>query len=299
MNLEKIKYIGKTPKKKIRHKYGDPLRVFAPYATKIFLIFNLGPTVASLLSIFICLFGSLLFLSGNIYWIIMGILIHHLGYFFDIIDGQIARIQKKSNVSGGYIDAINHFFNIPIFFVCLSLGFFAVTKNFLFVYLAILSALFSRGNAKYNLAKSVIDTIDREKIGEQDKIYFSLQKKVFKNNDNNSDEKIRVNDSNGGLDVKADLISNHKKDSGLTVIGRWVIGRLQSCLIFPNFLGVFLVISIIDVILSNLFSIQSTIVLQNALIAYILLYIILELIQITMHYINKTADKIYLRIKNG
>jgi len=256
MEIYKIKKIGQTPKKKELHRYGNFLRPIAPYLSKIFIVMNLSPTIASLLSIFISLGSSLLFLYGNPYLILLGLITYHIAYLFDIIDGQVARIQKKSNVSGAYLDSINHFFNIPIMFLCISIGIFNRTNSIAYIYLGIIISLFCRGSSKYCMYHSIITTFRRVKLGESDRLYIkaSNKNKAYKNK---------------------------------------VTEILRSLFIFPNIIGIFLLLIILNIILTLIFRIDDLVIIKYAVILYAILYPVLDIGEIYLNYKRKKAGEMY------
>lgn len=173
MKISTIKIRGRTPKRIEAHQYRNLLVPLSHYVTKVFIDNKLPPTLASLLSIFISAIGSLFFLTGQLWWIFVGFIIHHIGYMFDIVDGQVARIQKNSSLLGDHIDAINHFFNIPIIFLCLGIGLYNATGMILFIYVGIVTSLFCRGDSKYCIGKALIQARRRVEIGEYDPMTFT------------------------------------------------------------------------------------------------------------------------------
>lgn len=213
MDIDEIRTKGKTPKKTQLHKYGNFLRPFAPYATKGFMALNISPNVASMASILLGVAGSACFVWGTSEAMVVGLVVHHVSYFFDIIDGQVARLQKRSNVNGAYLDAINHYFNIPLIFLGLGFGLYRQTGDLRHAALGVLASLFCRGSAKYCVAHSVLTTFHRRRISENDPLYLT-------------------------------------KEAPLGPSTRGLVGHFRSLFIFPNILGILLVFAVCDVITS-------------------------------------------------
>jgi len=150
LTLEEIKNLGQTPKKRIAHKLGLLYRLLSPYFSYIIINYTkMSANVFSVLAIFASLGGSALFLKYTPVSILAGALFHQLGYFFDVLDGEIARLRKKDTVQGAFIDAVNHFFNIPLLFVGLCLGGYLATGKTQMIMAALPLSFFARGNGKY------------------------------------------------------------------------------------------------------------------------------------------------------
>jgi len=149
-SLKRIKEEGATPKRAVAHKLGFFYRLFTPYIS--YLVINhtqLSANFFSLLALIIPAIASALFLSFHPKLILLGALFHQLGYLCDVLDGEIARLRKTDNMEGSYIDALNHFFNIPLIFISLSLGAYFSSGNLFYIFAAISLSLFSRGSGKY------------------------------------------------------------------------------------------------------------------------------------------------------
>jgi phosphatidylglycerophosphate synthase len=152
LTLEEIKVLGQTPKKKIAHRLGFVYRRVSPYLSYIIINYTrIGANFFSVLAIFTPIVASALFLKYSPMFILAGALLHQLGYFFDVMDGEIARLRKKDTIQGAFTDAVNHFFNIPLLFVGLCLGAYFSTGKTAMIIAALSLSFFSRGNGKYCL----------------------------------------------------------------------------------------------------------------------------------------------------
>jgi phosphatidylserine synthase len=66
------------------------------------------------------LIGSLCYVPRNIYVNIIGIVLFQLSYFWDTVDGEIARLRKQSSLFGIYLDQVSHIVIEPLF--CATIG---------------------------------------------------------------------------------------------------------------------------------------------------------------------------------
>jgi len=114
------------------------MRKFSPYITW-FLVKNtsISANQVTLLQFFASMFGLALLCSASLSIAFCGILFLHLGYLFDVIDGEVARYRKKTSLNGMFLDFVNHAAIMPMTFGCLSFHYFFVTSSVLYFYLGL------------------------------------------------------------------------------------------------------------------------------------------------------------------
>lgn len=112
------------------------------YLTKLLLFTSITANQVTLLSIVVGLVAGVLFSFGNYLYTLVGALLLQLWLIFDCIDGEIARYRKSANISGKYVESMNHHIVHPIIFWCISLGLYNILQNFFILILGFLVALF-------------------------------------------------------------------------------------------------------------------------------------------------------------
>lgn len=126
--------------------------IFGYYVTRrvskyiTFIILNLSPRInPNFLTVFGGIWGILgtilLSFPDNLYWLIGSFLCFSF-FIWDCVDGEVARIQKKTSEYGKYLDKFFHpLFNI-LFLGFGSLGLYFITHFILILYLAFFTGAF-------------------------------------------------------------------------------------------------------------------------------------------------------------
>ena len=168
---------------------------------------------------------------------------------------------KTSNVSGAYLDAINHYLNVPVFFLCMGIGMYHSTENVLFVYLGAISTLSCRSTAKYCLAFSVLLTIKRQRSNENDPLYLPTNK-------------TRSTGSAGSF------------------------AMIRQLVIYPNIAAIFALVTLVDWALSLATPLDRMTILSSIFIVYVVAYQVLDLGQMAMAYRGREAETMYQELTN-
>jgi hypothetical protein len=128
-----IKELRKLTKK----SYWSPTQQFwhnvGVYFTWIFARTPITPNQVTALWVLMQCVGPLLFINGNYSYMIIGVIIYHLGLLVDCADGQLARYKKQYSVMGIYLDHIGHHISISILLVSLSVGVFKMTGEGVYI----------------------------------------------------------------------------------------------------------------------------------------------------------------------
>src|SRR3989344_406147 len=85
--------------------------------------------------LFLGLVGAALLSTGVYKWMLLGIVIYHLGHFFDCVDGNLARYRNKPSLKGQYLEQIAHHITIISVLCGLTVGTFKMTGNLWSLYL--------------------------------------------------------------------------------------------------------------------------------------------------------------------
>ena len=109
--------------------------------TWAFVRTSMSANQATLAQIYLGLLGFISFLLLRPF---IGLLLFHLSYIFDCVDGEIARFRKQVSAKGDYLDEIAHIMVIPLLWVGFGCYLYSLYGNVLLFVLCALNSLFSR-----------------------------------------------------------------------------------------------------------------------------------------------------------
>lgn len=112
------------------------------YLTKLLLSTSITANQVTLLSIIVGLVAGVLFCFGNYLYTLVGALLLQLWLIVDCVDGEIARYRKTANISGKYLESMDHYIVHPVIFWCISLGLYNIFQSFFILILGFLVVLF-------------------------------------------------------------------------------------------------------------------------------------------------------------
>jgi phosphatidylglycerophosphate synthase len=147
LQISELKKICQSPEKD-KNFYIAPLtRRISIRLTSLLIRTNITANQLSGFSILLGVFGSILFLFGNLLGNIAGSLVLFLFVITDTVDGELARYYrhfgKHASVSlGRFCELMQHMIVMPLFFICLSFGLFN-TGNGLITFVFGFGATFS------------------------------------------------------------------------------------------------------------------------------------------------------------
>ena len=104
------------------------------YFTKPFINTPITSNQVTLFWLFLGLVGAVLLSTGKYKWMLLGIIVYHLGHFFDCVDGNLARYRNKPSLKGQYLEQITHHITIISVLSGLTIGTFRMTNNILSLY---------------------------------------------------------------------------------------------------------------------------------------------------------------------
>jgi len=138
--VESIKELRKICQRDVDLDIYSFYRYFSIYLTKLFLYTPITPNQITLVRIIVGLLaGFFLILNNN--FIILGGLFMFVSDTLDYSDGEVARYRGLSSISGLYFDRMSSAITHPYYFICLSIGVFKSSNNFILIILGISSAL--------------------------------------------------------------------------------------------------------------------------------------------------------------
>ena len=107
------------------------------------------PNQITTLGMFFGILGSLLFLKGDYYSILIGTFLFLICYILDNCDGEIARIKDMRSIFGMRYDTFVDWIVHAVFFICLGWGATSVTGKEFWLWAGILAAF--GGSVNYGL----------------------------------------------------------------------------------------------------------------------------------------------------
>lgn len=102
-----------------------------PYFTKFFLLTGIHANVVTFIWGVMGVISGILYIFGD-YWLnLLALLVLHLSYVLDGVDGLVARLQNKCSVRGSYLDLVNHSMIKPLVLLGMSIGTFFKPPNYI------------------------------------------------------------------------------------------------------------------------------------------------------------------------
>jgi phosphatidylglycerophosphate synthase len=130
---------------------------------------NITPNQITLISFIFAIFSGISFFFG---FFIMGAFLYQVSYIFDIVDGSLARVQKKSSQYGAFLDVFTDWIKAPILIVIL----LYVQNQLIFLTIILLLLSWVCCANKYN---DMLFYTKRKSLSEDDKIQKSKIGKYF------------------------------------------------------------------------------------------------------------------------
>lgn len=109
------------------------------YFTKPFINTPITSNQVTVFWLLLGLVGGALLSTGKYKWMLLGIIIYHIGHFFDCVDGNLARYRNKPSLKGQYLEQIAHHITIIAVLCGLSVGAFRMTGDILSLYVGVVA----------------------------------------------------------------------------------------------------------------------------------------------------------------
>ena len=204
---------------------------------------------------------------GQIWTLLLGIVLWQVWFLMDLVDGEIARYYQSQDVTGIYLDIISHHLMFPYFFISYGMYHYLHLHNHLVLISALwcgLCVLITR-TSRESIYTAVSMQLERDKVG----IYPS----------HNNDLK-ETNNSN-----------EFKNNSNL-----WYFANLLYTVnSFPSIMNLFLLASLLSLISIGL-SLEAV---QYTLYAYSVSLFVIFVRSIFAHTSRKKPDELYRLIRSG
>lgn len=107
------------------------------YFTYAVLRFRMTANQATLVGLFLGVFGSIFFIKGTQPYLMWGVVCYVLFLVFDFVDGNIARVTNSATYWGKFLDGVVDTFVEILLPLSLSIGYFLVTGSVPFLFFGI------------------------------------------------------------------------------------------------------------------------------------------------------------------
>ena len=174
-----LKEIREKSKKKYTSFHRMMLHTVSTPLTWIFLRLPFTPKQITVGWGILQLLASLLLLNGNYWYILVGVLMFHLGTFLDCVDGQIARFRGIQSVMGNYLDQLMHYITIPFFFICFTIGVYVQYDNVNYLYWGLLGVLSFWNSRILSVNPLWFPMDERSKVSDQFQTFVTRKKFEF------------------------------------------------------------------------------------------------------------------------
>ena len=109
------------------------LRKISPYFTKFSIEHGISANQVSLFTILFGIAGSILFLFGDPFLMLLSSLLYLFGNLLDHVDGEIARMTNTKTIAGAFLEEISWQIAEFTFFIFFGFGLYNLSGNILFV----------------------------------------------------------------------------------------------------------------------------------------------------------------------
>jgi len=122
-SIEKLIEIAR-PKRKSwlwRDKF---VRSVSIHITRLFLFTNISANGVTWIMLFTGILSAMFYTKGVYVFSLIGLLLHHLYFILDAVDGEVARYTKKTSDKGVYLDLMSHIIVHPLLIMGMAIGAF-------------------------------------------------------------------------------------------------------------------------------------------------------------------------------
>ena len=120
-----------------------PMAKISPYISYFFVKYlPFSPNQISLIWGFVGFVAVFLMALGSYWNMLAGVLVYHLALLLDYVDGEVARVSKKTSLTGICLDKIFSVVFRGLLILGLGIGLYNTNGNVLYFYLGIWACLF-------------------------------------------------------------------------------------------------------------------------------------------------------------
>jgi len=241
------------------------------YITWVFLHTPITSNQVTIIEMFLVIIGSVLMAFGNLWYILIGILLIHLTIFLDCVDGELARCRKKWSLVGMHLEDIYHQLLSYLMFFPLAFGIFLNTGWKSILIFGFLCSVFSKSFIIPNMFSAIVKN---RLHGNTPMGYLKKQKTK------DGIEKINLQ----GSELGKRLSSIYNKFSNI-----WAA---------PFNIVHLTIISIVEVINLSYQFFPSYIIFYWYLVIYGIAVVLIQIVSFIVHYKGKAAEHYYLALFN-
>ena len=132
------------------------------YITKLLLYTKISADYVTISMIVLFILGSVFLALGELWMILIGILIMHFTIILDNVNGEVARYWKEDGIIGTFLEQVYHNLAVPLVFFTLSYGIFLKTNVYSILVFGFLAAVLG----KPIVLSSIKDAVVEERLSE-------------------------------------------------------------------------------------------------------------------------------------
>ena len=142
MNIDELREKCQSSRKKCDTWYGRNFaRKISIFITVLFVKINLHAMTATTIFLLCGIMSSVMFFLGDKTSMLVGAVLLQFWYILDHVDGEVARYNEESSLTGLYYDELVHYIVHPLVFFGIGLGLFRLNGNIIYVVTGIVSGL--------------------------------------------------------------------------------------------------------------------------------------------------------------
>ena len=240
---------------------------FSIYITWLFLHTPITANQVTIAEIFIVVLGSILMFFGNLWYILIGILLIHFTIILDNVDGEIARYRKKGSLVGMHLEDVYHQLVSYLMFFSLAFGIFLNTGWKSVMIFGFLCSVFSKSIIIPNMFSAII----------KNKLYGKTPIDYLKKQEDKKAHRKEIN------------LQGSKMGKTLSK----VYNKLANFWAAPFNIVHLTIISIMEVVNLNYQFVPSYIIFYCYLVIYGVIVVLIQAISFIVHYKGRAAEQYY------
>lgn len=142
ISINELRRICQAPRKDKDTWHGRNItRKISIYFTYFFIRLRVSANSITLIFLLVGIIASILMSNRGKIILFISAILFQLWYILDHVDGEVARFQKKTSLTGEYFDHISHYIVHPLFFFFLGMNLYFSKDDVLYIILGFLGAI--------------------------------------------------------------------------------------------------------------------------------------------------------------
>lgn len=112
------------PKRKVWFWRDKFVRGVSIYLTRLFLFTSISANGVTWIMLLTGVISAFFYMRGEYVYSLIGLLLHHLYFILDAVDGEVARYRKATSDRGVYLDLMSHIIVHPLLIMGMAIGVF-------------------------------------------------------------------------------------------------------------------------------------------------------------------------------